>query len=226
MNTKEQLNKIRTLLGLQVKLEQATLLDGAVVEAEQFAPEYSIGIVTEDGIVPMPVGTYETQDGKIITVEVEGVIAKVEDKPAEVAEPEMATEPAAPQPKQIKEIKEINFKQQKPMKKGKIKIAFTEEAAEEVVEVSSEILDVISDLINAETPDEVSAEEAKEIATDVIEAIVEILEEQPEAFRKKKKFATQVAEPIVHNPENKQQQPIAYVKSKSLKSEIYKNLFN
>lgn len=95
MNAKEQLNKIRTLLGLQVKFEQAKLVDGAVVEAEQFEPEFSIGIVTENGIVPMPVGVYETEEGKLITVEQEGVIAKVEDKPAEVEEPVLQNEPIA-----------------------------------------------------------------------------------------------------------------------------------
>ena len=94
MNAKEQLNKIRTLLGLNVKFEQATLVDGAVVEAEQFAPEFSVGIVTEDGIIPMPVGVYETAEGKLITVAVEGIIATVEDKPMETEEPELEAAPA------------------------------------------------------------------------------------------------------------------------------------
>ncbi len=92
MNAKEQLNKIKTLLGLEVKFEQAKLADGATVEAEQFAPEFSIGIVTEDGIVPMPVGEYETEDGKIIVVEQEGIIASVGDKPAEEPEVEVEVE--------------------------------------------------------------------------------------------------------------------------------------
>lgn len=110
MNAKQQLNKIKTLLGLEVKLEQAKLLDGATVEAEQFEPEFSIGIVTEDGIVPMPIGEYETEDGKIITVEQEGIIATVSDKPAEDAEPEAEVEVEATkeveQPMQAKKIVE------------------------------------------------------------------------------------------------------------------------
>lgn len=110
MNAKEQLNKIKTLLGLQIKFEQAKLLDGATVEAEQFEPEFSIGIVTEDGIVPMPIGEYETEDGKIITVEQEGIIATVSDKPAEDAEAEAEVEVEATkeveQPMQAKKIVE------------------------------------------------------------------------------------------------------------------------
>ena len=109
MNTKEQINKIKTLLGIEVKLEQAKLLDGATVEAEQFEPEFSIGIVTEDGIVPMPVGEYETEDGKIIVVEQDGIIASVGDKPAE--EPEVEVEVEAEKemekPVQAKRIVEI-----------------------------------------------------------------------------------------------------------------------
>lgn len=104
MNAKEQLNKIKTLLGLEVKLEQAKLVDGATVEAEQFAPEFSIGIVTEDGIVPMPIGSYETEDGKIIVVEQEGIITSVEDKPAEEPEAEVEVEVEAEKKEEEKPI--------------------------------------------------------------------------------------------------------------------------
>lgn len=227
MNLKDKLNQIKVLLGMQVNFEQMTLTDGAVVEAEAFEPEFSIGIVTEDGLVALPVGSYETNDGKLIVVEQEGIIASVSDKPEEVAEVEAEAEPAPAQPKQIKEIREINFKNQNKMKKGKIKIQFTEEAAEEVMEVSQEILEQISEIINEETPESVSAEDSKEIAVDVIEAIVEILEEQPDAFRKKKKFATQVAEPIVHNPENAKKVELQkFGKPSSVRENIYKQLFN
>jgi hypothetical protein len=100
MNFKDKLNQIRVMLGMQVKLEQMTLTDGAAVEAEAFEPEFSIGIVTEDGLVALPVGSYETNDGKVIVVEQEGIIASVSDKPAEEtpeeveAEKEPASEPA------------------------------------------------------------------------------------------------------------------------------------
>ena len=36
MNTKETLNKVRTLLGIEVKLEQMKLDNGAILEAEVF----------------------------------------------------------------------------------------------------------------------------------------------------------------------------------------------
>jgi len=108
MNFKDKLNQIKVLLGMQVKLEQMTLVDGAVVEAEAFEPEFSIGIVTEDGMVALPVGSYETNDGKVIVVEQEGIIASVSDKPAEEpeAEVEVEAEKEEEKPVQAKRIVE------------------------------------------------------------------------------------------------------------------------
>ena len=94
MEYKQTLNKIKTLLSIEVKLEQMTLVDGVtVLEAEAFAPDYSVGIVTPDGIVPAPVGEHETTDGMIIVVEVEGIIKEV--KPKEAAETEVEVEATA-----------------------------------------------------------------------------------------------------------------------------------
>ena len=92
MEFKNTLNKIKTLLSIEVKLEQMTLTDGiTVLEAESFEPGYSVGIVTSEGIVPAPVGEHETTDGMIVVVEVEGIIKEV--KPVEApAETEAVVE--------------------------------------------------------------------------------------------------------------------------------------
>lgn len=128
MEYKNKLNQIKALLSLEVKLAQMKLEDGiTIVEAESFEPDYSIGIVTPDGIVPMPVGEYELEDGSMVKVEVEGVIASIGPKaeevgpeneaeaaPAEVVAPEMEAAPEAPQPKRIVESvsKETFFESQ------------------------------------------------------------------------------------------------------------------
>lgn len=128
MEYKNKLNQIKALLSLEVKLAQMKLEDGiTVIEAESFEPDYSIGIVTPDGIVPMPVGEYELEDGSMVKVEVEGVIASIgakaqeevgpenEAAPEEVVAPEMEAEaPSAPQPKRIVESvsKETFFESQ------------------------------------------------------------------------------------------------------------------
>lgn len=114
MEYKNKLNKIKAVLSMEVQLAQMKLEDGiTVIEAEEFEPDYSVGIVTADGIVPMPVGEYKLEDGKILVVAVEGVIASimeeeseeeapiVEEAPEEVVEPEMSQE--APKAKRIVE---------------------------------------------------------------------------------------------------------------------------
>lgn len=105
MEYKNKLNKIKAVLSMEVKLAQMKLEDGiTIIEAEVFEPDYSVGIVTADGIVPMPVGEYKLEDGKILVVSVEGVIASImeeeaeeeapmiEEAPEEVVAPEMSAE--------------------------------------------------------------------------------------------------------------------------------------
>ena len=97
MNTNQILNKVRTLLGMEVKLEQMKLMDGVtVIEAESFEPEMEIFVVTEDEQkIPLPVGEYEMQDGRILVIENEGIVKEVKEKMEEEVddeEPETETE--------------------------------------------------------------------------------------------------------------------------------------
>jgi len=112
MKYKKPLNKIMAALSLEVKLEQVSLIDGVtILEAEAFEPGYSIGIVTEEGIVPAPAGEYETTEGKMISVVTDGIIETCTDKEAakedeSIVEEEMNKEvPAAgATPKKIVDI--------------------------------------------------------------------------------------------------------------------------
>jgi len=93
MNYKNVLNNVRALLSMEVKLAQQTLMDGVTtIEAEEFAPEYSVGIVTPDGVVPMPIGEYTMQDGNVLVVEQEGIIMSI----APATEEEAMTEAEHP----------------------------------------------------------------------------------------------------------------------------------
>jgi hypothetical protein len=97
MNTNQILNKVRTLLGMEVKLEQMKLADGVtVIEAESFEPEMEVFVVTEDEQkIPLPVGEYEMEDGRILVIENEGIVKEVKEKmeeEVEVEEPETETE--------------------------------------------------------------------------------------------------------------------------------------
>ena len=122
MNTNQTLNKVRTLLGIEVKLEQMKLDNGAVLEAEVFEVGAEIFVVADEERVAVPVGEYQTEDGKIIIVAEEGIIAEMKDAESEeeaveeevaveeeeVVEEELATETATPK-KIVKSISEETF---------------------------------------------------------------------------------------------------------------------
>jgi len=82
----------------KVELAQMTLENGTVLEAEEFAPEMEVFIVTEEDKIALPVGEYAMEDGRILAVEEEGIIKEIksEEAPAEeeveveAAEEEMA----------------------------------------------------------------------------------------------------------------------------------------
>ena len=84
------LNKVKELIGVElseeVKLAQATLENGTVIESEDFAAGSEVFIVTEDEKVALPIGDYTLEDGEILVVEEEGIIASIgaaEEAPAE-----------------------------------------------------------------------------------------------------------------------------------------------
>jgi hypothetical protein len=85
------INEIKTLLGMEVKLAQMKLENGTVIEAEAFEPEMAVFIVNEEDRIAMPVGEYALEDGMLLKVEVEGIIASVEMPEEVMPEPEMET---------------------------------------------------------------------------------------------------------------------------------------
>ena len=86
------LNQIRTLLNIEVKLEEMKLENGTVVSAETFEKGSEIFIVTDDEKVAMPVGEYILEDGRLVIVEAEGMIADVRDVSDDVPAKEETTE--------------------------------------------------------------------------------------------------------------------------------------
>ena len=78
------LNQIRTLLNIEVKLEEMKLENGTVVSADTFEKGSEIFIVTDDEKVAMPVGEYILEDGRLVVVSEEGMIADVKDVSDEV----------------------------------------------------------------------------------------------------------------------------------------------
>lgn len=158
MNEKSILNKVRTLLGLEVKLETMMLSDGvSMLEADAFEAGQPVFILTEDEQrIPLPIGEYELEDMRILVVIEEGIIAdvreaaepevEVEVEAPEVEEEVVASTETAPQAKKTIEsiVKESFFSEIEALKKEneelKAQIALSTVAAEEVapVELSEE----------------------------------------------------------------------------------------
>ena len=91
------INEIKTLLGMDVNLAQMKLMDGVtILEADAFEMDNAVFIVNGEEKIPVPVGEYELEDGMILVVTVEGVIA-------EIKEP-MAEEPKAEAPEADVEV--------------------------------------------------------------------------------------------------------------------------
>ena len=82
------LNQIKTLLNIEVKLEEQKLENGTRVEAESFEKGKEIFILTDDEKVAMPVGEYLLEDGRLVVIEEEGLIADVREVSDEVPQKE------------------------------------------------------------------------------------------------------------------------------------------
>jgi len=79
MKSKKMLNDIKALLNIEVKLEDMKLENGTVITTEALEKGNEVFIVTDDEKVAMPVGEYILEDGKLLIVEEEGIIADVRD---------------------------------------------------------------------------------------------------------------------------------------------------
>jgi len=185
IEAKNTLNKIRVLLNKDMKLAQMKLEDGVtILEAEEFMPEFSIGIVAEDGIVALEVGVYTLEDGQVLTVEETGIIASIEE--VAVEEEAVTEEVAVPEETLAAEIETS-----KPVKKTVESVTketfFSKQDAEELVsklealELSvesknSEIETLKNDLELALTPKKTAFNpEKKEINLSGNESLIEYL---------------------------------------------------
>lgn len=153
MNLQEVFKKIEMALTPQeqtqeeVKVEMATmnLAGGVVVEAESFEAGKNVFLLGEDGEkVAAPVGEHELEDGRMLIIEEEGVIAEIreaaEEVEAEEEKEEMAEEQEMGYVKKEEftaAIDEIKAMIQELKKEEKEEMA-SEEVVEEVVEMSAD----------------------------------------------------------------------------------------
>lgn len=150
-------NQIKELLGMEVKLAQMKLQDGVtVIEAEAFEPEMAVFIVNGEEKVPMPVGEYMLEDGNVLKVDVEGIIASIEMPEEEMptAEEEVATPAEANQemttevatPKRVVEsvTKEMFFSEIEKLRAEIAELKLSKTEVVEAVELSNDNVEVLS----------------------------------------------------------------------------------
>jgi hypothetical protein len=148
MDLKTQIKQALGLEEKEVQLEyQAKLEDGTIIvsEAEGLAEGIEISVLTEDGTtIPLPVGTYKTEDGKTFKVEEEGKVAMVmeeeEEEEVEAEEEEMNEEEMKHEPDhKYEEIEERMTK--------------LEQAIDELAKEFGKDKEEMSEELSVETPD-------------------------------------------------------------------------
>jgi hypothetical protein len=175
MKSNNVIEKIKDVLNLneEVKLEQAKLDNGTVIEADAFESGNEVFIVTEDEKVALPVGEYALEDGKILVVSEEGIIAEIKDAEAE---------------EETEEVEEVEAKEEEEMG-----YATKEELAEvkSMIEEIKAMLEPKEDLSSDDLGNLLTEELAKHEKVELNEIPVEVQAELNEPS----------AEPIVSNPE-------------------------
>lgn len=181
MNSNDMINQIKTLLGMEAKLAQAKLENGTVIEAEDMSEGNEIFIVTEEERIAMPIGEYQLEDGQVLIVEEEGIIASVgakEESPEEEVEAEVAEDLSEEVNEELseettEEVTEENLEEEKEEMGYATK--------EELAEVKSMIEDIKAMIEKEEMSEEVS--EVKEELS-----AVEKVTHNPEVEDKKMNF--------------------------------------
>ena len=153
MKSQETLSKIMELLNLQdeVKLESMKLENGTTIEAEAFEANQEVFIITEEEEkIALPIGEYTLEDGRMLVVAEEGIIAEVK----EGGEEEPAQEEAPAQ-----EVEEVEQAEEEP--KEEMSYATKEELSAAVEEMKA-MIDEIKAMMSPKEEEEMS-EEVKEV---------------------------------------------------------------
>lgn len=181
MKSNNVIEKIKDVLNLneEVKLEQAKLDNGTVIEADAFESGVEVFIVTEDEKVALPIGEYALEDGKILVVAEEGLISEIKDAEAEEEVEETEAEEVEVEAADEEEKESLGYA-------TKEELAEVKDMIEEIKAMLEPKEDLSEDLGNLLTE-----ELAKHERVELNEIPVEVQAELNEPS----------AEPIVSNPE-------------------------
>ena len=190
------LNQIKTLLNIEVKLEDMKLENGTIITAESFEKGKELFIVTDDEKVAMPVGEYILEDGRLLVVEEEGIIADVRDVSDEV--------PAKEETEDLEEKEEV-VEEEKEM----AEVGDWEGMEKRIQNLEDAIADLKGE-VKAEDVEEVKEEEMSE------EGQAPLKSRTVKEEFSKEEFSEASAKPIKHNPEasTPQKKQVQFAKGK------------
>ena len=192
MKAQKMLNDIKTLLNIEVNLEDMKLENGTVITTEALEKGNEVFILTDDEKVAMPVGEYILEDGKLLVIEEEGIIADVRDVSDDVPAKEEATE----EKEDMKE--EEDYKEED---KEMADVADWKGMEKRIQNLEDAIADLKGDKVEKK-----EEEETEDLTEEVKEEVKEEIKEE----------LTAAAKPIKHNPEGevKQKRNVEFAKGK------------
>ena len=195
------INQIKTLLNIKVKLEEMKLENGTLVSAESFEKDKEIFIVTDDEKVAMPIGDYLLEDGRLLVVSEEGMIADVR---------EVSDEVPAKESEEGEEITE-DLAEDEEVKEEEGEMAEEDDMMRDMMGRIQNLEDAIADL---------KGDKENKMEEEVEEEVEEEMSiEKPLKSRTvKEEFSEVSSKPIKHNPEGSS--------SKKTKVEFAKGKFN
>jgi len=165
MKNTDILKRINALLSRNVKLEQQTLENGTVIEAEVFAVGEMVYAVDGDNKEPLEVGSYTMADGNVLEVYEIGKIGEISTKEVE-EEVEMAAEEVvaevtteeevvlAEEPVTMAQVKEVMAEVQTQIDELKAKIEEMKGYQKEAEELKETLSSVASKNVTKHKPTE------------------------------------------------------------------------
>ncbi len=185
------LNQIKTLLNIEVKLEEQKLENGTRVEAESFEKGKEIFILTDDEKVAMPVGEYLLEDGRLIVVAEEGIIDDVREVSDEVPQKEEESKD---------ETEDLEYKDKEEKMDEEADVQDWEGMEKRIKNLEDAIADLKSKVGEKNMEEEVEMEEEVSRQPKSRTVKEEFNEEVNEQL--KEELSQPAAAPIKHNPES------------------------
>jgi len=158
----------------EVKFEQMTLENGAVLEAEMFEAGNEVFVISGEDRIPAPVGEHLLSDGRVLVITEEGMIAEIKEASAPEEEATVEIEVEASAEEVETELAEVEVKEEAPAV-----AAIVEKVLEEIAMMREEMKAMREEMGGYAKKEEMAAVKAE-------------------------LSAAPAAKPIKHNPETKQ----------------------